>query len=162
MKIIKIVKGTETYLVKVDDIDYPMLRKYIWTWRHGYAATLINKKYNQMHRMLMGVHFKDPILIDHRDNDHCNNQRFNLRRADNFQNQQNRKTNIGNSLPKGIRQLPSGKYNVRVQSYNSRIVFGAYDTLEEAVEARNAKAAELHGEFLNPSYILDKKENAEV
>jgi len=158
MKVIKIEKDKNTYLVKVDDADYAKLRHYTWTWRNGYAATLINHKYHQMHRMIMGVHFKDPILIDHIDNDHTNNQRSNLRRADRFQNQQNRKTNKDNSLPKGIRQLPSGKYNVRIQGWNKREVFGAFDTVEQAVEARNARAKELHKEFYNPSYIIENAE----
>jgi hypothetical protein len=105
--------------------------------------------------MVMGAIFKEPIIIDHINGDHEDCQKSNLRRADRFQNQQNRKTNSGNKLPKGIRLLPSGKYNCRVQGWNKRYVFGSYDTVEEAVEARNEFAKQLHQDFFNPSYVLD-------
>lgn len=159
MKIIKVYKDTTMYEVKVDDADYPNLIKFPWTWRDGYAATKITRRYYQMHRMIMGANIGEDVIIDHEDGDHTNNQRSNLRRADRFQNQQNRKTNIGNTLPKGIRLLPNGKYNVRVQSYNKRIVFGAFNTLEQAIEARNAKAKELHGEFFRASHEIGNDEN---
>jgi hypothetical protein len=157
MKIIKVYDPQGTpYDIKVDDEDYPKLVKYPWIWRNGYAAMPHQRSFYQMHRMIMGALWKEEILIDHKDGDHQNCQRYNLRRANRFQNQQNRKTNEGNTLPKGIRQLPSGKYNVRVQAYNKRRVFGAFDTVEEAVEARNKAAQELHGEFYRPSHTLEE------
>jgi hypothetical protein len=144
--------------VKVDDDDYEYLKTYEWVWRDGYAAMKTGRKYYQLHRMVMGVLFKEPIIVDHKDNDHENCQKVNLRRADRFQNQQNRLTNKNNTLPKGIRQLPSGKYNVRVQGWRKRYVFGAFNTVEEAVEARNQFSKELHGEFYRPSHLLDTQE----
>ncbi len=139
--------------VTVDDEDYDKVKNYQWIWRDGYACTIVGKRYYQLHRMIMGAQFHDPVIIDHIDGDHTNCRRLtNLRRANRFENQQNRKTNTGNSLPKGIRLLPNGKYNVRIQSYNSRVVFGAFNTLEEAIEARNKRAQELHGEFFRASH----------
>lgn len=157
MKIIEITKNETTYRVRVDDEDYPRLARYLWTWRSGYACTLINRKYYQMHRMIMGAYLGEDVIIDHIDGDHTNNQRANLRRANRFENQQNRKTNRGNRLPKGIRQMPSGRFNVRIQSYNQRIVFGSFATLEEAIEARNQKAQELHGEFFRASHPVGEE-----
>lgn len=160
MKIIKVRHKTKFYDVKVDDKDYDWLMKYDWTWRtgernsEGYACTRIGRRYDGMHRMIMGALYKEDILIDHIDGDHKNNQRNNLRRADRCQNQQNRKTNKDNILPKGIRLLPSGRYNVRIQTYNKRVIVGTFDTLEQAVEERNRVAKQLHKEFFNPSYIL--------
>ncbi len=148
-------KYGEPITIMVDDNDYEKVKSYQWIWRDGYACTVVGKRYYQMHRMLMGAQFHDPVIIDHIDGNHCNNQRkSNLRRATRAQNQQNRKTNIGNSLPKGIRKLPNGKYNVRIQTENHRIVFGAFDTLEEALDARNKKAQELHGEFFRASHLI--------
>lgn len=155
MKIITVYDAKQNaHDIKVDDEDYEYLKTYDWIWRDGYAAKKQGRTYYQLHRMVMGVLFKEPILVDHINGDHEDCQKHNLRRADRFQNQQNRKTNEGNTLPKGIRQLPSGKYNVRVQAYNERRVFGAFDTVDEAVAARNAKAMELHGEFFRASHLV--------
>lgn len=160
MKIIEVYDPQNVkHEVLVDDEDYPELMKYSWTWRNGYAATRMGRTYYQLHRMVMGVLFREQVIVDHKNNNHHDCQKHNLRRADRFQNQQNRKTNVNATLPKGIRQLPSGKYNVRVQGWNKRYVFGAYDTQEEAVAARNAFAKELHKEFFNPSYLNDPASN---
>jgi len=157
MKIIKVYEPDGVlHEVKVDDEDYPKLIKYDWRWRNGYAAMPHRRSFYQLHRMVMGALWKEDIIIDHIDGVHENCQKSNLRRANRFQNQQNRKTNEGNTLPKGIRQLPSGKYNVRVQAYNQRRVFGAFDTVEEAVEARNDMAQQLHGEFYRPSHPIEE------
>lgn len=155
MKIIKVRKGNTDHQIKVDDEDYDSLMTYHWIWRNGYACTKLFGKYIGMHRIIMKAFRGDPDLIDHADNNHKNNQRYNLRRANRFQNQQNRKTNKDNTLPKGIRQLPSGKWNVRLQAYGKRNVIGTFDTLEEAVEERNRVAKHLHKEFYNASYILE-------
>lgn len=160
MKIIKVYEKNANdkfgppivHNVMVDDEDYESLSSYAWVWRDGYACRKIGRTYYQLHRQVMGVFFKEPILVDHKNGNHEDCQKDNLRRADRFQNQQNRKTNEGNTLPKGIRLLPSGKYNVRVQAYNQRRVFGAFDTVEEAIEARNAMAKKLHGEFFRASH----------
>lgn len=156
MKII-IVEDTKgnSYDIKVDSEDYDELMKYQWIWRDGYAVRKMNGSYYGQHRHIAGALFKEDIIIDHIDNDHQNNQRSNLRRANRFENQQNRKTNVGNTLPKGVRLLPSKKYNVRVQYYNKRIGGGTFDTLEEAIEARNKLAREYHGEFFNASYPIE-------
>lgn len=144
--------------VKVDDDVYEKVKDYAWIWRDGYAAVRYQRHYYQMHRMIMDAFWKEDIIIDHIDGDHHNNQRSNLRRADRFQNQQNRKTNKNNTLPKGVRMLPSGRYNVRVQSYGKRVVVGTYDTPEEAIEAYNNYASKVNGEFFRPSHPISKPE----
>lgn len=160
MKIIPVKHKNKIYKVMVDDEDYPELVKYDWVWRtgqkktEGYACRKIGRRYEGMHRVVMGALYKEPVIIDHIDGNHCNNQKYNLRRADRCQNQQNRKTNKDNTLPKGIRKLPSGRYNVRIQTYNARKIVGTFNTLEEAVAERNRVAKQLHGEFFNPSYIV--------
>ena len=141
----------ESHDIKVDDEDYDKLMTFAWVWRDGYAATRFARRWNLMHRMVMNAGHHDGVIIDHIDGDHTNNQKVNLRRANRFENQQNRKTNRNNQLPKGIRLLPSGKYNVRVQAYNKRITFGAFDTVEEAIDARNKVAKQMHGQFYRAS-----------
>lgn len=154
MQIIKVRKGKIDHRIMVDDADFEALSKFRWVWRNGYACTRIFGNYIGMHRLIMEAHRGEDIIIDHIDNNHKNNQRSNLRRANRFQNQQNRKTNRKNTLPKGIRLLPSGKYNVRIQTNGQRVIVGTFDTLEKAVDERNRVARQLHGEFCNESYIL--------
>lgn len=144
--------------ILVDDEDFALLSEYRWIWRDGYAFTLIGRRYYSLHRMVMKAPPKDPVIIDHKDNNHQNCQKYNLRRANRFQNQQNRKTNKDNTLPKGIRLLPSGKYNVRLQAYNRRKVIGTFDTLEEAINERNRVAKQWHGEFYNASHPIENHE----
>ncbi len=165
MKIIKVAKSSKTNKISiklidvlVDDEDFEWISQYRWSVVNGYAATKIGSGYQSMHRMIAGVLPKEPILVDHINNNHFDNQRANLRRADRFQNQQNRKTNRNNTLPKGVRELPSGKFNVRIQAYGVRQVIGTYDTLEEAIAERNRVAKHKHGEFFNASYRLENKQ----
>ncbi len=102
----------------------------------------------------MGVTHGDDIIVDHVDGSHENNQKNNLRFADRCQNQQNRKTNKANTLPKGIRLLPSGKYNVRLQTYKKRVIVGTFPTLDEAINERNRVAKHLHKDFYRPSHHI--------
>lgn len=154
MKIIYVRKDNYTHNIKVDDDDYDRLIGFHWIWRNGYACTKLFGRYIGMHRIIMNAYRGEPVIIDHKDNNHKNNQKSNLRRANRFQNQQNRKTNKDNTLPKGVRQLPSGKWNVRIQAYGKRKVVGTFDTLEEAMDERNRVAKHLHGEFYNPSHLI--------
>lgn len=152
MMIVKVRKGKTDHHIMVDEADYDSISKYHWIWRNGYACTRLFGSYIGMHRVLMDAMRGEDVIIDHIDGNHKNNQRSNLRRATRCQNQQNRKTNRNNTLPKGIRLLPSGKYNVRIQTEKSRKVVGTFDTLEVALNERNRVAQLLHGEFYNASH----------
>lgn len=160
MKTIRVRDKKLTHVILVDDEDYDWLIRYKWVWRKGdrredsYPATKIGNHYESMHRMIMGVMYKEDVIVDHQNGNKRDMRRKNLRRADRFQNQQNRKTNKGNTLPKGVRRLPSGRYNVRIQTYGKRVIVGTFDTLEEALQERNRVAKQLHGEFFNASYMI--------
>ncbi len=153
---------TRLFKILLDDEDYDWARSYKWHFINDHPATKIGGKYMGIHRLLMNVKTGEDVIVDHIDGNPLNNQKSNLRICDRFQNQQNRKTNKNNTLPKGIRLLPSGKYNVRVQTYNKRVVVGTFDTLEKAVEERNRVAKQLHGEFFNPAYVIPEKNDKEA
>lgn len=157
MAIFKVYKQGQEFDILVDDEDVEWLSGYQWTMREGeYPATLIGRSYQGMHRLIMGAFLHEDVIIDHINGNPRDNRKSNLRRCNRFENQQNRKTNKGNTLPKGIQQMPNGNYRVRVQAFGKRYSLGAYPTLEEAVEARNKHAQEMHGEFFNPSYVLEE------
>lgn len=74
---------------KVSKEDYPLLMRYSWNYRNGYAITKANGKEIRMHRLVLGV--TDPeIIVDHKDRDRLNNQRDNLREFTPTQNANNR------------------------------------------------------------------------
>lgn len=149
------VYRTRLYKILLDDEDYEWARSYRWHFVNDRPATKIGSKYVGIHRLIMDVKTGEDVIVDHIDGNPLNNQKSNLRICNRFQNQQNRKTNKGNKLPKGIRELPSGKFNVRVQAYNRRVVVGTFDTLEEAIEERNRVAQQLHKEFYRPAHPLN-------
>lgn len=148
---------TRLFKILLDDEDYEWAKSYSWHFVNDRPAARIGRKYIGIHRLIMGVKTGEDVIVDHIDGNPLNNQKSNLRICNRFENQQNRKTNKNNTLPKGIRLLPSGKYNVRVQTYNKRVIVGTFDTLEKAVEERNRVAKQLHGPFFNPAYIKDDK-----
>lgn len=156
MKIIQ-VEDTKSnkYDIMVDDADYDELMKYTWIWRDGYAVRKMNGSYFGMHRALKSVQWREDIIVDHISGDHCDNRQCNLRLANRYENQQNRKTNEGNTYPKGIRRLPSSKFNVRVQAFGKRVGGGTFDTLEEALNKRNEIAQELHGQFYRAAHPIE-------
>lgn len=145
---------TRLYRVMLDDEDYQWAKSYRWHFVNDRPATKVMGRYIGIHRMIMGIKTGEDVIVDHIDGNPLNNQKSNLRVCNRFENQQNRKTNKNNTLPKGIRKLPSGKYNVRIQTYNKRIVVGTFDTLDKAINERNRVAAQLHGEFFRPSHLV--------
>lgn len=86
-------------------------------------------------------------LIDHKDLNKSNNKWENLREANYSQNGFNCNPRSTNKLGyKGIKFF-KGKYRVRIMINGKEIHIGSFNTLEEAVEARNSKGIELAGEF---------------
>lgn len=89
--------------------------------------------------------------VDHIDNDKLNNHLTNLRWATNGENQRNTKIpSINTSGVKGVHfHKPLKKWCARITINNVRNTIGYYDTIEEATLARQLKANELFGEFIN-------------
>jgi hypothetical protein len=85
-----------------------------------------------MHRLILGDEAREHT--DHKNGDGLDNRRENLRPCSHAENMQNR-----NRHPlRGISQLPSGRWRVRVRDTHS----GVFDTVDEAIEAaRTARAA---------------------
>lgn len=95
-------------------------------------------------------------LVDHKDRDATNNAISNLRIATHTQNNWNSSghSNKKNGLPKGIRLTGNGKkFRVTIQINGHRFSVGIFDSLVEAVSARNFVAAKHHGEFFVKEYI---------
>jgi hypothetical protein len=104
MKIIVTKKGEEVY---VDDMDYELLKDYVWYSHKGYCTCYLFKRnegsHIKMHRLIMGN--PKGKIVDHIDNNPLNNQRSNLRLVNSSQNAQNRRKNKkgeSTSIYKGV------------------------------------------------------------
>jgi hypothetical protein len=87
--------------------------------------------------------------IDHKDQDSTNDRWENLRLADQSQNNANGRLRIDNvSGSRGVSWSRSKlKWRAYVSLNGKQFFCGYHDTLEAAKEARDEKAAILHGEF---------------
>ena len=162
MKIIYTNKGEE---IKVDDEDYEYLNQFIWFIHkyktNSYAETGHNNI--RMHRMILNL-TDHKVLVDHRDKDGLNNQRYNLRVATKSTNAMNKEAN-GEIKYKGVIvdrtkqkyfHKGSGEYRIantkekiraRIKVDGKSINLGCFNTIEEAALAYNEAAIKYHGEF---------------
>lgn len=121
--------------------------------KEGYIRVRVSGKEYRAHRLIWQM-FNGPIpegmLIDHIDGDVYNNRIENLRIATRLQNNVNSKSNRG--LPKGVSKV-GNRYRARLKHLDTWYSLGSYATPEEAAEAYNNKANELHGEFAKVNNI---------
>lgn len=90
-----------------------------------------------------------PEKLDHKDNNPSNCAWDNIRVATSSQNSSNVKTRSDNELGvKNIRKKGENSYQVRVGK-NGKSYSKTLKSLEEAIEWRDTKLLELHGDFAN-------------
>ena len=89
--------------------------------------------------------------IDHKNNNKLDNTISNLRWCTNTQNSYNRQLNKNSTS--GIKGINWNKINknwrVRISFNNKEINLGSFKNIEDAKIARQLKAIELYGEFIN-------------
>lgn len=153
----KSIPLTQGYSAIVDEEDYEFLSTFKW-------RALVNRKWNGssvyavrevsvdgkpvailMHRLIAGC--KEDV--DHHDGNGLNNQRYNLRPANDSQNLANsRKRCISSSRFKGVvwhKRLR--KWQAAIAAYGVRYHIGSFKDEVDAATAYNFKAFELFGEF---------------
>lgn len=144
----KSISLTQGRFALVDDCDYVYLCQYSWCVSDGYVVRSgypDGKIY--MHREILG--FPD-LDVDHSSGDTLDNRRDNLRTATVSQNMcNNRKRKDNTSGFKGVSQrVDTLRFTSYVNFQGKRHNTGCFDTAEEAAEARNKLAVQLHGEFM--------------
>jgi hypothetical protein len=109
--------------------------------------TRIDGQYYYIHRLIWQFHFGDdvPPIVDHADRDTWNNRVENLRAATAAQSSANR-TQTNPSGFKGVDRYGK-RWRARIKHEGLHIHIGYFNTPEEASEAYQRKAVELHGEF---------------
>lgn len=119
--------------------------------RVGYMRINIDGKRYKSHRLavfyMTGRWPKEEV--DHRDTVKWHNWWSNLREAERSQNRCNQKHYKNNVLgQKNIQWYPRyGKFSVKIQFDYERKHIGYFDTLDEAIAARNAALPKHHGAF---------------
>lgn len=135
----------------VDDGDFDSLSKFKWSFSDGYAARVERGrrggKQIKMHRQITNASIG--VLVDHRDTNGLNNQRYNLRLATQAQNLRNRGKNINNTTGfKGVTFCKTtGRFRAQIKVDYKMIHLGRFSKVEDAAKAYAAAAAKLHGEF---------------
>jgi hypothetical protein len=120
--------------------------------KKGYIQIGINGKTYLAHRLIFFM-FNGfmPKYVDHINGIRNDNRIENLREADSFQNNWNRKKIPNKKFPaKGIyKHSKYDKYCVEITFKGERIHLGIFDTLDEAVKASNNARLKYHGAFAN-------------
>jgi hypothetical protein len=154
---------TNGMVALVDDEDFELASRFRWSPhthknKHGqiiYAETskMTNRVRTRMylHRLLMSA--QPGELVDHRDGDGLNNQRANLRlctRVENGRNAAKTGGRLGTSKFKGVDfHVGTGRWRARIDGLH----IGLFDSEEDAANAYDVNAVELHGEFARPNFI---------
>lgn len=146
------IRTRKGVLILADSEDYEKLRCHSWCIsKTGYAVTSINNKIVRLHRYLLGL--TDPKkVVDHKNHNQLDNRKCNLRICTIHENCMNTSGNKNSIFPVGIRQMPSGKYQARIQVNRKEIRLGLFEKLEEAVHARQSAELEYCGDFAQHLY----------
>lgn len=141
----------------VDDTDFDWLNQFTWFLTAGRANRNVwpidNDEPTSMSRLIMGCKRGDGILVDHKDGNRLNNQRYNLRRATVAQNCQNSKKRSKKSVYKGVRAKKK-RWEARITCNGKAIRIGTYPTEIEAAYAYDKAALEYHGEFARLNFPI--------
>ncbi len=150
---------TQGYVALVDDEDYAYLSQFKWNAKKSprsiYAKRKINNRDVTLHRFILGI--SDPsIKIDHWDGDGLNNQRHNLRVANDQQNQRNRRLNLNSTSGfKGVTwRKDLKKWNAALEIKTKRLHLGYFDCPLEAACAYDMAAIKHFGEFAHCNFAI--------
>jgi hypothetical protein len=144
----------------VDDADYPRVIGKTWCLTHGYPGTNMEingrKRMVVMHRFILDA--KTGTAYDHVNRNKLDNQRENLRPANQSQNMANsefsgRKTSRSRSRYKGVSWCKQTKRWRATMGFKGRYMhLGRFDDETEAAMAYNEAATKAFGVFacLNP------------
>lgn len=137
--------------ILVDDDDQWLLSTILWYVQdHGHVMTNLRRDHNSdahvyLHHMIMGCPIWDNLVVDHINRNPLDNRRSNLRWATFAQNLRNNDHPLGQTGMRGTTISSTGKYLSRVAWNGATYHLGTFNTLDEAVNARNEWLAQ-HGE----------------
>lgn len=141
-------KGESFYF---DLEDYDKIKNFYWHIEDGYARHRIRvegkkRKRIYLHRVILDID-DNSIIIDHANRNKSDNRKSNLRLANKAQNYINSKTPVNS--PFGFKGI-SRRGRKFISTLDNKEI-GAFDNIDDAIEARINKEIELFGEF-SPFY----------
>ena len=164
MKEINLTKGYKTV---VDDIDFEWLSEFKWyaclDGDNKYVSVRSNHKGTVlfMSRLILSAYSKD-IHVDHINRDPLDNRRCNLRLCTLQQNRCNVGVNrLNTSGYKGVNYYKiTRKWAARIGAKGKRRHIGYFNTAEEAAQAYDKEALEVHGDFAFLNFPILKDAHA--
>lgn len=130
----------------VDDEDYEKLLEFpCHADKRGYVYIVIHGKNVLLHRYILGIAGTGSPMVDHRDTNRLNNQKSNLRKCTNSQNQANTKS-WGGRETKGV-YFFRNKWVARIMVRGVRVFLGRFENKEEALGVYKQAANKHFGEF---------------
>ena len=117
----------------VDEEDFPLLSRFTWSLKQGYAITKINQATIGMHNLIMPS--RKGCEIDHINRIKLDNRKKNLRIVSHWVNMHNR---VKDNYPhfRGISfDKRCKKWNAQMTIKRKYVWLGSYNTAEEAARA---------------------------
>ena len=141
--------------------DFDKIKDYKWSINQNkwgnYVHARIDKKWTYLHRYLLNVKNRKN-QVDHIDRNRLNNQKSNLRMADNQKNAYNQKIKKNNKT--GVSGVVWSKrdqgYYVGIRTPNGRIYGGFYKNFHDAVVKRLTLEKKYHEEFSSQKHLYKK------
>lgn len=120
----------------------------------GYIYVSLDGKKYRIHRLIAIAFIPNPDnkeFIDHINNIRDDNRIENLRWATGTENKQNSKISSNNtSGSKGVCwRKDNNKWRAYIMINGKKVHIGCFDNIEDAIKARQEKAKEIFGDFLN-------------
>jgi hypothetical protein len=131
--------------ILVSDKDASYLRHWAWSLNGKYVSRGIRhgEHYQKilLHRVIarrMGLSLRGKVEVDHKDQNPCNNLRFNIRVVTRSENQHNAGVRRDSTTRiRGVHKRPNGDtYVVRIQVNKKRHYIGDFYSLKTAMKAR--------------------------
>ena len=139
----KLIPLSSGHFAKVDNEDFDFLSRFAWQYSKGYAK---NDLFGLMHRHILPA--DKSLQVDHINRDGLDNRRKNLRIAKPYENASNQRGRDGYSKYKGVCWSKAAKKWVAyITSRGVTKHIGCFLTEQEAAQARDKRALELHGDF---------------
>lgn len=128
----KYCRSVATALIDLEDVE--RCKQYKWHIRKGrntpyVIASLPENKKIHLHRFILNYDGKDDV--DHLDGNGLNNRKSNLKVKTHSANMVNQSLDR-----KGLKKVPSGRYQAAITKDYKTIYLGTFDTKKEALQAR--------------------------